>query len=241
MINVPQFRDRTDAGHSLARKLAAYADRPDVVLLALPRGGVLVAFEIARHLNVPMDVFVVRKLAVPGQREYAMGAVATGGVQVIDDQLVRRLAIPSSVVSDIAAQELRELERQEHLYRGGRTPVPISGKTAILIDDGIATGSSMRAAISALRQHQPARIVVAVPVAPADICARLRAEVDELVCMIEPKTFFAVGQWYQDFHQIADEVVQNLLVRATEFSHNESQALPHSPTADGIARIAALH
>jgi putative phosphoribosyl transferase len=216
MFTFPPFRDRTDAGQRLAAELVAYSNRPDVAVIALPRGGVPVAFEIARELNVPMDVFVVRKLGVPGHPEYAFGALASGGVRVIDDQIVRRLGIPSSVISDVAARELRELERREALYRRGRFPLQMSGKTVILVDDGIATGCSMRAAIGSLRLHRPARIAVAVPVGSTADCAQLRAEVDELVCLIEPKTFAAVGQWYKDFSELTDKVVEDILIQAAE-------------------------
>ena len=208
------FRDRTDAGRRLASQLAGYANRPDVVVLALPHGGVPVAFEIARALNAPLDVFVVRKLGVPAYREYAMGAVAGGGAQSIDNDVVRRLGIPSSVISDVAAVELRELERQERLYRRDRSPLSISGETVIVVDDGMATGSSMRAAVAGLRMREPARIVVAVPVAPANVCDELRPEVDEIVCLSESKWFVAVGQWYENFRHVSDQEVQCLLAKA---------------------------
>jgi putative phosphoribosyl transferase len=211
----PAFRDRTDAGQRLAVRLRVYADRPDVVVLALPRGGVPVAFEIARELNAPLDAFVVRKLGVPGHREYAVGAIASGGVRVIDDLIVHSLGIPSSVIDDVAAEELRELERREQLYRGCHLPLEISGQIVIVVDDGMATGSSMRAAITALRLHQPARIVVAVPVAPSSACEELRAHVDELVCLAEPESFIAVGQWYEDFRQINDYDVHDILAKAS--------------------------
>lgn len=211
----PTFRDRTDAGQRLALRLRAYADRPDVVVLALPRGGAPVAFEIARELNAPLDVFLVRKLGAPGYPEYAMGAIASGGVQVIDDQVVRSMGIPTSVITDIAARELHELERREQLYRGRHLPLQIAGQSVILVDDGIATGSSMRAAVTALRSHQPARIVVAVPVAARQACEKLRADVDDLVCLIEPESFIAVGQWYEDFHQIRDQDVHDILAKAS--------------------------
>jgi len=184
-------------------------------VLALPRGGVPVAFEIARELNAPLDVFVVRKLDVPGHREYAMGAIASGGVRVIDDLAVHSLGIPSSVIDDVAAEELRELERREQLYRGRHLPLQIAGQIAIVVDDGMATGSSMRAAVMALRLHQPARIVVAVPVAPRQACEDLRAHVDELVCLTEPDSFIAVGQWYEDFRQIRDHDVYDVLAKAS--------------------------
>lgn len=214
-----QFRNRSDAGQKLALRLRAYADQPDVLVLGLPRGGVPVAFEIARELHVPLDVFVVRKLGVPGCPEYAMGAIASGGVQVINDRVVRSLGIPTSVINDVAAQELHELERREQLYRGRHLPLQMAGQVAILVDDGMATGSSMAAAVTALRSHQPARIVVAVPVAAREACEKVRAAVDELVCLVEPESFIAVGQWYEDFHQIRDHDVHDLLAKAVAFTN----------------------
>lgn len=209
------FRNRIDAGQRLALRLRHYTNRPDVLVLALPRGGVPVAFEIAQELNAALDVFVVRKLGVPGYPECAMGAIASGGLEVIDDEVVHSLSIPTSVINDVAAQELRELERREQLYRGRHLPLEIAGQIAIVVDDGVATGSSIRAAITALRSHRPARIVVAVPVAPREACEKLRADVDELVCLIEPESFIAVGQWYEDFRQIRDQDVHDLLAKAS--------------------------
>src|ERR1700694_3139927 len=176
-----RFRDRREAGRLLAAKLAAYANRPDVIVLALPRGGVPVAYEVARALGAPLDVFVVRKLGVPGYEELAMGAVATGGVRVLNDQFVKRLGIPEHIIDAVAARERRELARRERLYRGGRPPPDARGRTVILVDDGLATGATMHAAIEALRQQNPARIVVAVPAASAETCAALRAEVDDVI------------------------------------------------------------
>lgn len=208
------FRNRSDAGQRLALRLRAYADRPDVVVLGLPRGGMPVAFEIARQLNAPLDVFTVRKLGVPGYPELAMGAIASGGVQVIDDEVVRSLGIPTGAINDVAAEELRELERREGLYRGRHLPLQIAGQIAILVDDGIATGSSMRAAVTALRLHKPRRIVVAVPVASRQACEQLRAAVDEFLCLIEPESFISVGQWYEDFRQLRDHDVHYILAEA---------------------------
>lgn len=210
------FRDRSDAGRRLASRLTAYADRPDVLVLGLARGGVPVAFEIARELNVPLDVFVVRKLGVPGYPEYAMGAIASGGVEVMHDQVVHSLSIPTSVINEVVAEELRELERREQVYRGRHLPLQISGRVVIAVDDGMATGASMAAAITALRSHQPARIIVAVPVAARQACEELRADVDELVCLIEPESFIAVGQWYEDFRHIRDQDVHEILAKAAE-------------------------
>ncbi|HEX9490430.1 MAG TPA: phosphoribosyltransferase [Stellaceae bacterium] len=180
------FRDRREAGRVLAEKLAAYAHRPDVIVLALPRGGVPVAAEVARALGAPLDVFVVRKLGVPGAEELAMGAVASGGVRVVNDAAVTGLGIPRYVVDAVTAQEQQELARRERDYRGGRPPPDVRGKTVILVDDGLATGATMHAAIAALRRLQPARIVVAVPTASPDTCEKLRAEVDEVICAITP-------------------------------------------------------
>jgi predicted phosphoribosyltransferase len=210
------YHDRTEAGRVLAERLAPYANRPDVIVLALPRGGVPVAYEVARALHAPLDVFLVRKLGVPGQEELAMGAVATGGVRVLNDQVVRALRIPNSVIDAVAAWEQEELERRERLYRGDRPPPDVRGKTVILVDDGLATGSTMLAAVKALRQQQPARIVVAVPVAAPDTCELLRGEVDDIVCAVTPEPFYAVGMWYEDFSQTTDEEVRELLAQGME-------------------------
>ena len=213
------FRNRREAGRKLAEKLAAYANRPDVLVLALPRGGVPVAYEVARALGAPLDVFVVRKLGVPGYEELAMGAIATGEVRVLNDDLVVRLGIPEYLIDAVTAREQEELKRRERLYRGGR-PVPdVRDRTVILVDDGLATGSTMLAAVRALRQLQPARIVVAVPVAAADTCRALRAEADEVVCAVTPEPFHAVGLWYEDFTQTTDEEVRDLLTRAAPAPH----------------------
>jgi putative phosphoribosyl transferase len=206
-----QFRDRTDAGRRLAERLAAYAGRPDLLVLALPRGGVPVAFEVAKALSAPLDVFLVRKLGVPGHEELAMGALASGGVIVLNDDVVGPLRIPNHVIDDVAAVEQRELERREHLYRGNRPPIDAHGKTIILVDDGLATGATMRAAAAALRRQQPARIAIAVPTAAPETCDEFRAEVDDIVCAITPDPFYAVGLWYEDFSQTTDDEVRNLL------------------------------
>jgi predicted phosphoribosyltransferase len=208
------FRDRADAGQQLARRLEAYANRPDVLVLALPRGGVPVGFEVAQALNVPLDVFLVRKLGVPDQPELAMGAVATGGVRVLNEDVVHALRIPPQVIDAVAAEELRELERREHVYREGRPAPDVRGRTVILVDDGLATGSTMRAAVAALRRQDPARIVVAVPTAAPSVCQEFRALVDDVVCLITPEPFYAVGLWYRDFSQTTDEEVRDLLARA---------------------------
>jgi predicted phosphoribosyltransferase len=209
------FRDRREAGRLLAAKLTAYANRSDVIVLALPRGGVPVADEVARALGAPLDVFVVRKLGVPGSEELAMGAVATGGVRVLNDQLVNRLGIPDHLIDAVAVREGQELARRERLYRGGRPLLDVRDRTVILVDDGLATGATMHAAIAALRQLHPARIVVAVPTASPETCEEMRAEVDDVICAITPEPFQAVGRWYQDFAQTTDEEVQDLLTRRT--------------------------
>jgi predicted phosphoribosyltransferase len=200
----------------LAGRLLKYANRPDVLVLALPRGGVPVAFEVARALHAPLDVFLVRKLGVPGHEELAMGAIASGGVRVLNDEVVRVLHIPDEEIDAVAAEEERELERREQAYRDGRPAPDARGRIAILIDDGLATGSTMRAAVAALRQQGPARIVVAVPVGAAETCAELQEEADEAVCARTPEPFYAVGLWYEDFAQTTDEEVHELLQRATE-------------------------
>src|SRR5438874_9497998 len=210
------FRNRIEAGRQLAAKLAAYADRSDVLILALPRGGVPVAFEVARALHAPLDVFLVRKLGLPGHEELAMGAIASGGVRVLNEDLVNTLRIPQAEVDAVAAQEQRELERREREYRDDRPPPDVRGRTVILIDDGLATGATMRAAVAATRRGQPARIVVAVPIAAPATCEEFRDEVDEVVCARTPEPFYAVGLWYEDFSQTTDEEVRELLRRAAD-------------------------
>jgi predicted phosphoribosyltransferase len=190
--------------------------------LALPRGGVPVGYEVAKALNAPLDVFVVRKLGVPGHEELAMGAIASGGVRLLNQDLVQRLRIPRDAIESIAAREQRELERRDREYRNGRPPVDVSGRTVILVDDGLATGSSMRAAVEALRTKQPAQIIVAVPVASAVTCAEFESEVDEVVCGVTPEQFAAVGQWYKDFSPTTDEEVRELLHRAESFGQTRA-------------------
>lgn len=210
--NLP-FRNRTEAGQLLAHKLRRYADRPDVIVMALPRGGVPVAHGVARALRLPLDVFLVRKLGVPGQEELAMGAIATGGVRVLNEDVVRALKILPGVIDSVAHQEMQELERRERLYRGDRPPPVVNGRTVILVDDGLATGSSMRAAVVALRQKNPRRIVVAVPIAAVATCHEFETEVDEIVCYETPEPFYSVGFWYEDFSQTTDEEIRQLLER----------------------------
>jgi predicted phosphoribosyltransferase len=208
------FQDRFEAGRLLASRLSHLANRSDVVVLALPRGGVPVGFEVAKALNAPLDVFVVRKLGVPGHKELAIGAIASGGIRVLNEAVVRALGIPDEVVDAVAAEEERELERREREYRDGRPPIDVRGRTVILVDDGLATGSSMRVAALALKQKNPAQIVVAVPVASPDTCAEFESEVDQVICAVTPERFRAVGQWYRDFSQTSDEEVVDLLRRA---------------------------
>jgi predicted phosphoribosyltransferase len=205
------FRDRREAGRFLAGKLTSYTNRPNVLVLGLPRGGVPVAFEVARALHAPLDVFLVRKLGVPGHEELAMGAIASGGIRVLNKDAVRALRVPSDVIEAVAAEERQELERRERSYRGDRPAPNVRGRTIILIDDGLATGSTMRAAIAALRLQRPARIVVAVPVGSPEVCAEFQDEADEAICALTPDPFYAVGVWYSDFSQTTDEEVRNLL------------------------------
>jgi putative phosphoribosyl transferase len=211
---MPPFRDRRDAGRILATYLRAYAGQPDVLVLALPRGGVPVGFEVATALGAPLDVFLVRKLGVPGHEELAMGAIASGGVQVPNPSVLHQLEIPAATLEAVAAREGRELERRERAYRDDRPPPVVAGRTVILVDDGLATGATMRAAVAALRLQHPARLVAAVPVGAPETCAELRREVDELVCVVTPDEFYAVGLWYKDFSPTTDADVRALLAEA---------------------------
>lgn len=208
------FTDRTDAGRQLAAQLRQYADRKDVVVLALPRGGLPVGFEVAQALHAPLDVMIVRKLGTPGQPELAMGAIASGGVRVINQAVMSGLQISAEELDRVAAKEQAEVERRERLYRAGRAALEIQGRTVILVDDGIATGSTMRAAIQAIRAQNPARLVVAAPTAAGSTAARIRTEVDELVCLTTPEPFFAIGYFYREFPQLTDEDVREVLARA---------------------------
>jgi len=209
------FRDRAEAGQALAARLgASYAECTDVLVLALPRGGVPVAFEVARVLAAPLDVYLVRKLGVPGHEELAMGAIASGGVRVLNEDVVRGLDIPQATIDAVAAVEQGELDRRERAYRDDRPAPAIAGRTVIVVDDGLATGATMRAAVAALRQQAPRRVVVAVPVAAPATCAEFRAEVDEVVCVITPEPFRAVGLWYENFAPTTDEEIHDLLARA---------------------------
>jgi predicted phosphoribosyltransferase len=208
------FRDRREAGRALAARLGAYAGRDDVAVLALPRGGVPVGYEVAEALAAPLDVFLVRKLGTPGHRELAMGAIASGGVRIVNDEVVNWLGIKPHQIDAVAAEEQRELERRERAYKEGRSSVPIRGHTVVLVDDGLATGATMRAAVQAVRQLAPARVVVAVPVGARDTCSDLAALADEVICLSMPEPFSAVGQWYMNFDQTSDDEVEDLLRRA---------------------------
>jgi len=210
------FLDRKDAGRQLARKLQAYASDPRVLVLGLPRGGVPVAYEVAQALHAPLDVFLVRKLGVPGQEELAMGAIASGGVRVLNAQVIHALRISSVVIDSAAAAQMRELERQQRAYRGDAAFPSLAGRTVIVVDDGLATGSTMRAAVRALRQSHPARVVVAVPVAAPDTAESLRREADEVVCVDTPHFFEAVSLWYERFSQTSDDEVRDLLEAAAQ-------------------------
>ena len=211
-VTSPQaFADRRDAGRHLARELAAWAGRDDVVVLGLPRGGVPVAWEVARALGAPLDVFVVRKLGTPGHRELAMGAIASGGVRVLNDDVIRMYGLSPQEIEAVAAEEQRELERRELAYRDGKPPLSLADAVVVLVDDGLATGSTMKAAVQAVRVHRPGRIIVAVPVGAGETCAGLRQMADEVICARTPEPFSAVGLWYRDFDQTTDEEVRTLL------------------------------
>jgi len=210
------FTDRRDAGRKLAKKLAAYANRSDVLVLALPRGGVPVAYEVALALHAPLDIFIVRKLGLPGHEELAMGAIATGGALVINQDVVRTFNVPQGLIEAVAKKELKELERRERVFRGDRPMREIRGKTVVLIDDGLATGASMHAAILGIRSKQPARIVAAVPTAALETCEAFKQKVDEMICATTPEPFYGVSRWYEEFSQTSDEEVQSLLEEASQ-------------------------
>jgi predicted phosphoribosyltransferase len=218
-----RFLDRRDAGRQLATKLAGYTGDPGVLVLGLPRGGVPVAYEVARALHAPLHVFVVRKLGVPGHRELAMGAIASGGLRVLNMDVIEALGISPAAVESVAASELLELERQQRTYRGNAPLPKLVGRTVIVVDDGLATGSTMRAAVGALRQSRPASIIVAVPVAAAETVRRLREEADAVVCLSAPPDFHAVSMWYEDFSQTSDEEVRDLLESASQATFSVEQ------------------
>ncbi len=228
------FRNRGDAGKQLARHLARYAQRPDVVVLALPRGGVPVAYEVARALGAPLDIFLVRKLGVPGYEELAMGAVATGGARVLNQQVVDDLHISDAAIEAAASREQHEMRRREQFYRGARKPLDVRGQTVILVDDGLATGATMRAAVNALRRQQPARIVVAVPVAARETCDELRTVADEVVCARMPEPFYAVGLWYTDFSQTTDQEVRDLLMQGQHTEEGQRQGMHDTTDAQRL-------
>jgi predicted phosphoribosyltransferase len=211
---ITSFQDRFDAGRQLGARLSSYANRGDVVVLALPRGGVPVGYEVARQLNAPLDIFLVRKLGVPGYEELAMGAIASGGARVVNEEVVDQLQIPDDVIDAATIEQQQELERREAAYRAGRQLPDLKNKTVILVDDGLATGSTMRAAVQALRLLRPKAIVVAAPVGAAETCEMLRSDADDVVCLLAPENFSAVGRWYLDFTQTSDEEVSDLLDRA---------------------------
>ncbi|HEX7735970.1 MAG TPA: phosphoribosyltransferase [Ktedonobacteraceae bacterium] len=211
---VARYQDRFDAGRQLATCVQAYANRPNVLILALPRGGVPVAFAVASALHVPLDLFLVRKLGVPGQEELALGAIATGNVRVLNNDVVQSLRISEQTIEQIARREEQELARRERLYRDDRPPPDLRDRIIILIDDGLATGASMRAAARAVRRQHPARLVVAVPVAAPSACEEFQSEADEVICTYTPEPFYGVGWWYHDFAQVSDREVHNLLARA---------------------------
>jgi len=215
------FKDRRDAGRKLAQRLIAYTGRTDVIVLALPRGGVPVAYEVALALHTPLDIYIVRKLGLPGHEELAIGAIATGGVRVLNHDIVQYLNIPNELIEAVAKREFQELERREHEYRGNRSPLDVKDRTVILIDDGLATGASMRAAVAGLRTLKPAQIVIAVPTAALETCEALETEVDQMICATTPEPFYGVSRWYEDFSQTTDEQVRMLLEEANRLLMHE--------------------
>jgi putative phosphoribosyl transferase len=217
------FHNRFEAGRQLAQRLADYGDRDDVLVLALPRGGVPVAYEVAQALHVPMDLVLVRKLGLPGQEELAMGAIATGGTRVLNQEVLQQVAVPPQTLEQVTQREHQELNRRQRLYRGDQPDPQVQGRIVIVIDDGLATGSTMLAAVQALRQQAPARIVAAVPVAPPETCDMLSEYVDELVCLLQPSSFGGVGRWYDDFDQTSDQEVRDLLQHAAQQQHGPAR------------------
>jgi putative phosphoribosyl transferase len=220
------FQNRAEAGQQLASRLGKYANREDVIVLGVPRGGVPIAFEVATALNLPLDIFVLRKLGVPGHEEFAFGAIGSGGIRVLDRQVIESLGLSNMVIELVTRAERAELARREQIYRGGRPPLNVCGKTVILVDDGIATGASLTAGVHAIRQMKPAAIVIAAPVAPRSTVNRLRREVDDLVCVETPERFYGVGQFYSDFSQVSDEEVNALLDSA--YRQRDEQQYHHA-------------
>ena len=212
----PFFKDRSDAGRKLAQKMQAYSNRDDVIVLGLPRGGVPVAFEVARAINAPLDIFLVRKLGVPGHEELAMGAIASGGVRVLNEDVVNYLNVPNRIIDQVTQREQQELERRERAYRGDWPQPDLRNRTVILVDDGLATGASMRAAVAALRAQDSSRVIVAVPTAAPETCEAFEDIVEDIVCAITPRPFLGVGAWYQEFSQTTDDEVRSLLEQAAE-------------------------
>lgn len=210
-----RYKNRTQAGQELAKQLAHYRDTPDVLVLGLPRGGVPVAYEVARALDAPLDVFVVRKLGVPGHEELAMGALASGNVRVLNDDVVQQLSLGEEIISELTSEKQHEVAQREQRYRGERDAVSLAGRPVILVDDGLATGATMRAAAQAARQQQPTRVVIAVPVGAADVCAELGQEADEVVCAMTPPNLGGISAWYVDFRQTSDEEVKHILAQAS--------------------------
>ena len=225
-MNDEHFYDRLEAGRRLGAELAeaGYDHRADVLVLALPRGGVPVAYEVARKLDAPLDVFIVRKLGLPGHEELAMGAIASGGVLVLNDSVLRYHRVSTEQIERVARDEFAELQRRERLYRGARLPPMFEGKAVILVDDGLATGASMRAAAGAVRKRNPAKVVVAVPVAAPETCEEFRGVVDDVICVLTPEPFAAVGMWYEDFSQTSDDEVRELLALAEQNHPQEAHA-----------------
>lgn len=229
----PGFQDRVEAGRKLAARLSGYAGRTDLLVLAIPRGGVPVGLAVAEALEAPLDVIIVRKLGLPGQEELAMGAIASGGIRVLNPDVVDKLQIPEAVIGEVARREQAELERRELLYRAGRPARDPSGRTVIIVDDGLATGSTMLAAVTALRRRAAARIVVAVPVAPDTTCRKLQEVADELVCILRPEPFFGVGDWYEDFAPTSDQEVR----RCLELAPRPAAARPFGTRAGRSRRL----
>jgi putative phosphoribosyl transferase len=215
-----RYKDRVEGGQLLAKKLHQYANNPDTVVLGLPRGGVVVAYEVAQKLGLPLDIFLVRKLGVPGYEELAMGAIASGGIRVMNDDVLRMVNISPDAIEAAVKKEGQELQRREKAYRGNRPSLDVKDKTVILVDDGLATGATMRAAVAALRKQRPRQIIIAVPTASADTCEGFRAEVDDIICAMTPTPFHAVGEWYEDFPQNTDEEVQQLLTASRNIAAN---------------------